>query len=29
MLLRPKNVAVTGIKTRQSIKEVLKDVEKD
>ncbi len=28
MLLRPKNVAVTGIKTRQSIKEVLKDVEK-
>lgn len=28
MLLRPKNIAVTGIKTRQSIKEVLKDVEK-
>lgn len=28
MLLRPKNVAVTGIKTRQNIKEVLKDVEK-
>lgn len=28
MLLRPKNVAVTGIKTKQSIKEVLKGHDK-